>query len=75
MCLGELGRVSDVLGRDSVTVEVGSRTMTASALTLDAVPVVGDWVLVHSGFVLARLTEAEAGDALELRRSAVREEL
>jgi hydrogenase maturation factor len=27
----------------------------------------GDWVLVHSGLVLERLTEQEARDALALR--------
>jgi len=35
------------------------------AYTPEVVP--GDWVLVHSGLVLERLTEQEARDALQLR--------
>ncbi len=73
MCLGEIGRVSGVAERDSLTVEVGERTLNVSALTSETVPAVGAWVVVHSGFVLGELTAAEAHDALQLRRSAAEE--
>lgn len=73
MCLGEVGRVQDVSDADSVAIELGGRTATVSAMLLDTVPAVGDWVLVHSGFVLGTLTETEAHEALDIRRAAGRE--
>jgi hydrogenase maturation factor len=67
VCLGEIGRVHALTGHGSLSVEIGGRIATVSAMTLDAVPVVGAWVLVHSGFVVGQLTEAEAREALDLR--------
>ena len=45
----------------------GDREFSASLLAVSDPVGPGDWVLVHSGLVLARLTEHEAMDALELR--------
>jgi hydrogenase maturation factor len=73
MCLGEVGRVQDVPDAGSLVIELGGRTTTISPMLLDAVPGVGDWVLFHSGFALGTLTEAEAHEALEIRRAAGRE--
>jgi hydrogenase assembly chaperone HypC/HupF len=70
MCLGEIGRVRSVAGPDSLAVDVGGRVISVSAMTLDSVPAVGDWVLVHSGFALAQLTAAAAHEALGLRGAA-----
>lgn len=69
MCLGEVGRVREVAGRDSLAVEVAGRTTIVSAMLLDAVPSPGEWVLVHSGFALGRLTEQQAREALDVRRA------
>jgi hydrogenase maturation factor len=67
MCLGMVGQVTAVGPARRVVVRAGDRVMTASLLAApdDIEPC--DWVLVHSGLVLARLTEQEARDALELR--------
>ena len=69
MCLGEVGRVQDVIGPDAISIALDGRTATVSVMLLDAAPTVGDWVLVHSGFVLGKLTEAEARAALHMRRA------
>jgi hydrogenase expression/formation protein HypC len=73
MCLGEVGCIRDVTDGDSLSVDLGGRTTTISGMLLDSTPAVGEWVLVHSGFALGQLTEAEAREALDLRRAAGRE--
>ncbi|MBE3074050.1 MAG: HypC/HybG/HupF family hydrogenase formation chaperone [Actinobacteria bacterium] len=67
MCLGTVGLVIAVRPARCVEVRAGGRDITASLLTMTDAVGLGDWVLVHSGLVLARLTEQEARDALELR--------
>ena len=73
MCLGEVGRVQDTIDRDSLSVELNGRVATVSAMLLDAAPAAGEWVVVHAGFALGTLTDAEARAALDLRRAAGRE--
>lgn len=72
MCLGEVVRVRATLADRVVEVEgaAGARTTRASLLTIEGPVAVGDWLLVHSGFALERLTEAEARTALTLRSGA-----
>jgi hydrogenase maturation factor len=48
-------------------VQVGGTVVEAALLTSPHEIEQGDWVLVHSGLVLERLTEHEARDALALR--------
>ena len=74
MCLGMVGQVLSVRpagggvgSAGSVEVDVGDRFITASLLAMSDVVGSGDWVLMHSGLVLGRLSEHEARDALELR--------
>jgi hydrogenase maturation factor len=67
MCLGTVGQVTAVVPARGVEVRAGHRVMTASLLAVTDAVGPGDWVLVHSGLVLARLTEQETRDALELR--------
>jgi hydrogenase maturation factor len=67
MCLGTVALITAVRPDRQVEVRAGGRDITASLLALSDVVEPGDWVLVHSGLVLARLTEQEARDALELR--------
>ncbi|HEX5087234.1 MAG TPA: HypC/HybG/HupF family hydrogenase formation chaperone [Nocardioides sp.] len=66
MCLGELGRVL-VVTAGSADVQVGDRVRTVSLLTLDDPVAPGDWVQIHSGFALARLTDDEAREAEQIR--------
>ena len=67
MCLGEVACVRAVASDGSLVLDAANRQVTASSILLDTPPNVGDWVLVHSGFVLELLTEQEALDALGLR--------
>ena len=72
MCLGEVGRVARIGADGQADVRTGDRTRQVSLLTLDALDpplAVGDWVVIHSGFALARLTPEEAGEAALLRRT------
>lgn len=66
MCLGELLQVSAV-DSDGVLAGDGRRTVRVSTVTLDGPVAIGEWVLVHSGFALARLDAAEAATARRLR--------
>ena len=69
MCLGELAEVIDV-GTENAMVSGGGRTRTVSLLTLTDPVTPGDWVVIHSGFALARLTAAEASEATALRATS-----
>lgn len=73
MCLGLTCQVTEVLADGGVVVRDGDRVLSASLLAHDEPVAVGDWVLVHAGFVLASLTERQAREALEVR-AASREE-
>ena len=69
MCLGELAEVIDV-GTENAMVSGDGRTRTVSLLTLTDPVTPGDWVVIHSGFALARLTAEEASDATVLRTTS-----
>jgi hydrogenase maturation protein HypF len=69
MCLGLPARVVDLdCGHaDLASVDMaGTLRMINIGLLADEAPLVaGDWVLVHMGFALQTMTEAEARDAIE----------
>ena len=69
--MSRLHRVLDVVDEGVVNVEdVQGDAHRASLLAFDGPPLApGQWVVVHSGYVLERVDDAEAEDiALELRR-------
>lgn len=73
MCLGIPGRIVAVSDTDDMTaiVEVGGvrRPINICFIAADGRPpetYVGEWVLVHVGFAMSRLDEAEAARTLEL---------
>jgi len=73
MCLGIPGQIVaiDDAARKLATVAVaGIRRQVNIACIVDAAhPVascVGDWVLVHVGFAMARIDEAEAAETLKI---------
>jgi len=72
MCLSDLGRVVDVdEARHSASVDVGDRVIQVSTVTLGLdgpSPAIGDWLVVHTGFAVERLTEAAADDIQQARR-------
>jgi hydrogenase expression/formation protein HypC len=65
MCLGIPARVTAVCAHpDLVDVDMAGVTRTVNAGLLDDPPRPGEWVLVHMGFVLSTMTEAEARQAV-----------
>lgn len=70
MCLGEIVRLVEVGTDGAALAQLGSRTIPVSLLTLEEQVVAGDWVVMHSGFALQRLTDDEASEALALRSTS-----
>ena len=66
MCVALPGRVVEVTdpANGLVTVDVAGMTRTVSTAVLDESIDVGDWLEVHSGFALAKITEDEAQEIL-----------
>jgi len=66
MCLGVPGEVVAVQDRDVATVSVaGVERQISISLLADEGVGVGDWVLVHVGFALSKIDEAEAKATLD----------
>jgi hydrogenase expression/formation protein HypC len=73
MCLGIPGRIVkiDDAAKKLATVEISGvrRSVNVACIVSEAHPVescVGDWVLVHVGFAMSRIDEAEAAATLKL---------
>ncbi|CEJ12871.1 MULTISPECIES: HypC/HybG/HupF family hydrogenase formation chaperone [Nitrobacteraceae] len=73
MCLGIPGRIVriDDPTRKLATVEVSGvrRQINIACVIDDAHPVescVGDWVLVHVGFAMSRISEEQAAETLKI---------
>ncbi len=65
MCVGLPGRIVAIAGTDIARVadvEFGPSLKQVSTATLPDASV-GDWVIVHSGFVVRRLSAIEAAEA------------
>lgn len=71
MCLGEIARVRRLIEDGSALVDAEGRTRTVSLLTLDHPVVTGDWLLIHSGFALARLSPEQVRDSLAIRTATL----
>ncbi|MBO0693261.1 MAG: HypC/HybG/HupF family hydrogenase formation chaperone [Acidimicrobiaceae bacterium] len=71
MCLGIPGQVLEFVdgGEDLAKVEVSGVTRTINVGLLGSEELgPGDWVLIHVGFALSKIDEAEAALALEMLR-------
>jgi len=67
MCLGIPARVVEIVAEGAARAEIGGVRRTVSTLLLDGDALrVGDWVLVHVGFALAKVDEREAEATLRL---------
>lgn len=66
MCLGIPARVVERNG-DAAVVTLGGVRREISLMLLDDVSV-GEWVIVHAGFAIERLSEEEAEQTLSLLR-------
>jgi hydrogenase expression/formation protein HypC len=69
MCLGIPMKIISISGTDIVA-EVDGVKRNASLMILDEEVGLGDYVVVHAGFAISRLDEAEALETLELMREA-----
>ncbi len=63
MCLGIPAQVVEV-GETSALVEIGGVRREVPVTLLDDVAI-GDWLIVHAGYAIQRLDEAEATEILE----------
>lgn len=68
MCLAVPGIIVEVRGDDAVVDMQGNRVSVSRSLTPEAG--VGTWVLVHAGFAIATVTEADARETWDYLRSA-----
>ena len=69
MCLGIPMQIKSIDGMDIVAETDGVRR-EASLMILDAEVQVGDYVIVHAGFAISKLDEADALETLDLMRQA-----
>lgn len=69
MCLAIPGKIVELLDqdRDLVVVDVmGVRRRVDIGLLQDDRPVKGDWVLIHVGFAMSKISEVDALDQLRM---------
>jgi len=75
MCLGELAEVVQVDVDDTAEVTTSrGRRATVSLMVLDEPVEIGDWLVVHAGFAVERVTAAEALEATRIRAAIAPEE-
>lgn len=69
MCLAIPGKIVELLDedRDLAVVEVlGVRRRVDLGLLQEHPPMAGDWVLIHVGFAMSKISEADALDQLRM---------
>jgi hydrogenase expression/formation protein HypC len=69
MCLAIPGRIVELITDPAhlAIVEVtGVRRRVDLGLLQDDMPAVGDWVLIHVGFAMSRISEREATDQMRM---------
>jgi hydrogenase expression/formation protein HypC len=67
VCLAIPGKIIEVdpLNTTQALVEVvGVRRKVDLGLLQDAPPIAGDWVLIHVGFAMSKISEADAADQM-----------
>jgi len=73
MCLGIPGQIVEIVDRPKKLAKVNvsgvKRQVSLACIINDEHPIdscIGDWVLVHVGFAMSRINEAEARETLKL---------
>ncbi|MHA1224729.1 MAG: HypC/HybG/HupF family hydrogenase formation chaperone [Candidatus Heimdallarchaeaceae archaeon] len=66
MCLAIPGQVCELLGEKKVMVEITGVKREADVSLLEESLDIGDYVLVHTGFVISKLDPEEAKEDLKL---------
>ena len=68
MCLAIPGQIVELVpdtATGAVVSVVGVRRRIDLGLLLDDMPVPGDWVLIHVGFAMSKISEADAREQME----------
>jgi hydrogenase expression/formation protein HypC len=73
MCLADIAQVIDLVDDRTVRARVGDRVLTVSLLTLEGTVAPGEWLQIHSGLALARLSESEQREAARIRNASQEE--
>jgi len=71
MCLAIPGKIVEIASdnQDSAVVDVvGVRRKIDLGLLQDDKPVPGDWVLIHVGFAMSKISEQDAADQMNTLR-------
>jgi hydrogenase expression/formation protein HypC len=71
MCLAIPAQVSQLAGDESglATVDImGVRRKVSMQLLEEDPPGIGDWVLIHVGFAMSKISQEQAADQLEILR-------
>lgn len=72
MCLAIPGKIVQIFSadnRDSALVDVvGVRRKIDLGLLQDDMPVLGDWVLIHVGFAMSKISEQDAAEQMNTLR-------
>ncbi len=69
MCLAVPGKIIELNGQDAVVDLQGNRLEVSTVLTPETG--VGDWVLIHAGFAITQLDEAEAKETWDYLKQAL----
>src|ERR1700685_2310948 len=67
MCLAIPGKIVELLDEErslAVVDVLGVRRKVDLGLLQDEPPVIGDWVLIHVGFAMSKISEADALDQM-----------
>jgi hydrogenase expression/formation protein HypC len=71
MCLAIPGKIVEISSEDRVTAlvdVVGVRRRIDLGLLQDDQPVPGDWVLIHVGFAMSKISEQDAAEQMSMLR-------
>lgn len=69
MCLAIPGKIVEMMAENSdlaVIDVLGVRRKVDLGLLQDDRPAIGDWVLIHVGFAMSKISEADAKDQLRM---------
>jgi len=64
MCLAVPARLVSQSGTEGIADLHGNRVQISTVLVLDAIP--GDWILVHAGFAIQRLSEKDVQETWDV---------
>jgi hydrogenase expression/formation protein HypC len=67
MCISTVAQIVAIGAEGTARVDAQGRSYDVSLLALDEVVHVGDWLVIHSGLALHRISDDEARAAEEMR--------